>query len=108
MSKITKSAKGEQCTLRIPGVCEGRTETVVFCHAPYPNRGGMRDQDFWGAYGCVDCHDFVDGRVDNLVGFHMTAVYWMPAIHETQMKLHEKGLLWLGGDYENKILPRRV
>ena len=50
----------------------------------------------------------MDGRT------HPDAVYlfdidliWLPAIQETQVKLHAKGLIWLGGEITNKTLPRR-
>ena len=94
MSKIRKSAKGEDCTLRIPGVCNGNNETVVLCHAPYPGRGGMRNHDWWAVYGCSDCHDMVDGRArQGALVIGNTDSIWMPAIHETQAKLRAKGLL---------------
>jgi len=38
-------------------------ETTVFCHAPSEDKGmGKKSPDFWGAFGCSDCHDIVDGR----------------------------------------------
>jgi len=97
LTKIQKSARGENCTLRIPGVCNGNSETVCLCHAPYPTRFGSRKDDHWAVYGCSECHDFVDGR--NNKSFNWAgmltgmAEYWMPAIHETQAKLIEKGLM---------------
>ena len=90
-NKIRQSAKGEVCALRIPGVCNGNTETTVLCHAPYPGRGGMRDHDWWAAYGCSDCHDWVDGRTVRDMG--TSDYHWLHAIHETQMKLIAKGLM---------------
>ena len=84
-NKIRQSAKGEVCALRIPGVCNGNTETTVLCHAPYSGRGGMRNHDWWAAYGCSECHALIDGH-----GYH---AYWHNAIHETQMKLIAKGLM---------------
>jgi len=38
MSKLRKSAKGQECLVRIPGICNRRTETVVLAHL---NGGGM-------------------------------------------------------------------
>ena len=107
MSKIRESARGEECTLRIPGVCNRNLETVVLCHAPYPGKFGSRKDNWWSAYGCSDCHDYVDGRGGSVnlqdEFWHNVARgrgsrvgvedYWLPAIHETQAKLIEKGLL---------------
>lgn len=61
-SKYTKSAKGKECTVRIPGVCNHNPETVVFAHL---NGGGMgmKRSDIHGAYCCSACHDIIDFRV---------------------------------------------
>ena len=115
LTAIQKSARGEECTLRIPGVCNGNPETVVLCHAPYPGRSGMRTHDWWAAYGCSSCHDFADHRSGGEAFGTVLDRYWMPAIHETQFKLIEKGLISVGGhqkvltfDYSgSKLLPRR-
>lgn len=61
---ITDSAKGETCTLGVPG-CIGGTETTVACHSPRSAHGralGRKADDFYIAYGCVVCHDYLDGR----------------------------------------------
>lgn len=87
--KITQSARGESCTFRIPGVCNGDNETVVFCHAPSPDKGmGTKSDDFWGAYGCSACH----GDMDIYTPFEVGDV-WMRAIYETQKRLIEKGII---------------
>lgn len=65
MSKITESARDEACQIRIPGICNHRPETTVFCHANGSAAGkgiGMKSNSLLGAYGCSDCHDVVDGR----------------------------------------------
>lgn len=66
MSKIRKSARGEDCTLRIPGVCNGNPETVVLCHC-YPIGGQGKNKSFDGiaddmngVYGCYECHTHID------------------------------------------------
>ena len=92
MSKITKSARGEDCALRIPGICNYDTDTTVFCHAPCADKGmGFKSPDWWGAYGCSKCHDVIDGRTG--MTLERKAGTWMPAIYETQKKLIAKGLI---------------
>lgn len=61
MSKLRKSAKGRECQIRIPGVCNGNPETVVLAHL---NGGGMgrKQPDLFGAFACSACHAAVDGR----------------------------------------------
>ena len=62
MSKLRDSARGQDCMIRIPGVCNHDPETTVLCHQ---NGGGMgmKTADIEGAFGCSLCHDIVDGRV---------------------------------------------
>jgi hypothetical protein len=59
-SKYTKSARGQDCQIRIPGVCNHDPETTVFAHLP---GGGMgaKQSDIHGAYACSDCHFWLDG-----------------------------------------------
>lgn len=91
-NKITQSARGEDCTLRIVGVCNFNPETTVFAHL---NGGGMgiKHHDIFGCYACRDCHDWLDGRVSG-VGFrHHAQAEFLRAMVETQNKLLEKGLI---------------
>ena len=62
MSKYTQSARGRECTVRIPGICNHNPETVVFAHL---NGAGMgrKFPDVIGAYCCSACHSAVDGRL---------------------------------------------
>ena len=65
VSKITESARGRECQIRIPGRCNGDPATVVLCHANGSAAGkgiGMKSPDMLGAYGCSACHDCYDGR----------------------------------------------
>jgi hypothetical protein len=62
MSKLRASARGQECLVRIPGVCNRNPETVVLAHL---NGGGMgmKTHDIHGSYCCSSCHDMLDGRV---------------------------------------------
>lgn len=61
--KYTRSAKGQSCTVRIPGICKPapENETTVLAHL---NGGGSgaKHLNIHGAYACAQCHDVVDGR----------------------------------------------
>jgi hypothetical protein len=66
VSKIRDSAKGQQCQVRIIGVCTGDSSTVVWAHANglASGRGmGMKANDLSGAYACQACHDCYDRRI---------------------------------------------
>ena len=65
MSAIRRSAKGMDCMIRIPYVCNHDSATVVWCHANGTAAGkgiGQKSNDALGAYGCFACHNLVDGR----------------------------------------------
>ncbi|HHK5888093.1 TPA: nuclease domain-containing protein [Serratia marcescens] len=36
---LRDSARGQCCTLQIPGICNGNAETTVLCHLPSPTHG---------------------------------------------------------------------
>lgn len=62
-TKLTKAARGQECTIQLHPYCNGNPETTVFCHAPSEDKGmGIKSPDWWGADGCSDCHSIVDGR----------------------------------------------
>lgn len=76
MSKIRQSARDQECTIRLPGVCNRRTDTTVLCHPNDSLAGkglGKKADDRHGAYGCFDCHNVVDRRVPRPV--HLTRAH---------------------------------
>ena len=94
MSKYTKSAKGQDCQVRIPEVCNFDTETTVFAHL---NGAGMgtKHLDIHGAYCCSDCHAVLDGHApckwtkDRLEKWHLEGMV------RTQQIMIEQGILKL-------------
>jgi hypothetical protein len=60
-----KAARGKECMIRIPGVCNGNPETTVLAH--YRMAGycgaGLKPDDSMGAWACSCCHDAIDLRV---------------------------------------------
>lgn len=64
MANLRKEARGRECQIRIPGVCNGNSETVVLAH--YRMSGicgtGIKPNDVFGAWACSDCHDEIDRR----------------------------------------------
>lgn len=94
MSKLTKSAKGRDCTIQIYPYCNMNSETTVFCHAPSEDKGMSRKSpDWWGAYGCSTCHDIVDGRMkadltqEDIFRCHVRGIF------RTQKAMIEEGLI---------------
>jgi len=63
-TKLTKAARGRDCQVRVPGVCNGNPETTVLAHYRLAGTSGMgcKPNDFQGAWACSACHNYVDGR----------------------------------------------
>jgi len=92
-SKITKSARGEACTIRLEG-CNGgpNNETVVFAHL---NGGGVGREclDIHGAYCCHSCHDILDGRKPSKYSKEEILLTHLLGMKRTQEILVGKGLM---------------
>lgn len=98
MTPIRKSAKGEECQIRLPGVCNFDPATTVLCHSNEQADGkgmGLKASDQNAAYGCAACHDTVDGRRPRPDGmsYELMLSMFREAIAQTQRILKRKGLL---------------
>lgn len=92
--KITQSAKGENCTLQIVGVCNGDPETVVFCHFPDESHGmGIKADDISGGYGCSECHAVIDRRRALALSRQEFDWYMRRSQTRTLRRLIEKGVI---------------
>jgi len=94
MSKLRESAKGEECLIRLPGVCNHNPDTTVFCHYRLNTGGSIKPDDFQGAYGCSSCHDEIDRRTRKHE-FDYVRLAHAEGCFRTQKKLIEKGLVRL-------------
>ena len=65
---ITRLARGQPCTIRIPGVCapSPENETTVPCHYRLAglSGAGFIPPPFMFAFGCFACHQYVDSHHD--------------------------------------------
>lgn len=60
-TKLRNSAKGQDCTLRLPGTCNFNPETTVLAHLESGQKGvGMKGPDNIAAFLCANCHSFYD------------------------------------------------
>jgi len=99
MSKITESANGKACTVRLPG-CKMDNETTVHAHLRMAGTGmAKKEIDILGARSCAYCHDVVDGRRRPPDGYEGRDVdiAFHEGIFRTQRQLIEEGLVKIGG-----------
>ena len=97
MSSTTESARGETCTVRLPG-CDYGTETTVFAHIAGVRFGhGMGKKTNLGAYACHKCHQKIDFRENEPEGYTRAEVELahFQGMAETLLKLDEKGIIKL-------------
>lgn len=92
MSKLTKSARDQECQIRIPGVCNHDTTTTVLAHL---NGGGMayKHSDIHGAYSCSRCHAVVDGEKQDDWTPDMLKLFHHEAMVRTQNIMLGLGLI---------------
>ena len=91
-NKIRKSARGQECTVRIQGVCNFNPETTVLAHVGKDRGMSLKCDDSFAVYACSDCHDWIDGR-GMVMDEGTRAVYLLAALERTQSLLIEQGLL---------------
>ena len=65
MTNLRKLAEGKDCLFRLPGICNGNSETTVLCHIKRGWLGSLKPPDVIAVWGCSDCHDCVDRRRGN-------------------------------------------
>jgi len=65
-SKYIDACRGEECYLRVPGVCCSigwAHESVVDCHSNQLRHGkgkGIKAQNIYTVPGCGPCHEYID------------------------------------------------
>lgn len=83
MTALRKSAKGRDCTVRIPGVCNFDPETTVLAHLGGGGMG-MKRNDIHGAFCCSSCHRVIDGVEQTLISKSMLKIYHLEGMVRTQ------------------------
>jgi len=112
IKQIRDSARGQICTVQIPGVCNYDEQTTVLAHYQAPGHGGMgtKSDDSSAAYACSKCHDILDRRVPWTRGIHEQERewYWFRAMRRTWKLLLENEVLTTGksGTYKQGVADR--
>lgn len=90
--KIRDAARGQECQVRLPGICNGNPETTVFAHL---NGGGMgtKASDLHGAFSCSACHDWLDHGYAKAHTRDQRDFEHLIAMKNTQILLIEMGLI---------------
>lgn len=94
MSKLTKEARGRECQVRIPGVCNFNPETTVAAHYRLAGTSGtaIKPDDIQAAWACSACHDEVDRRT-RLIDANEARLMHAEGVMRTQEILRKEGKL---------------
>ena len=88
-----RAARGQDCQVRIDGVCNGNAETVVAAHSNqyiHGKGGALKAHDIFVAWACSDCHAELDqGRMN----YDQKAHYWQRGFERTLLAAVEQGIL---------------
>lgn len=92
MANLRKEARGRECQVRLPGICNGNPETVVLAH--YRMAGmcgtGIKPDDLFGAWACSCCHDEIDRRT-RMVEASEACLAHLEGVIRTQNELLREG-----------------
>lgn len=98
MSKLRESARGEECLVRIPGICKWLPEYTILSH--YPGGAGgkgrsIKSIDQCGAYCCTACDAVIDRQAKPPAGmtYEECLLAWHEGHMRTLVRMKEKGLL---------------
>ncbi|MGP3134015.1 DUF1364 domain-containing protein [Serratia nematodiphila] len=94
MSKLTKEARGRECQVRIPGVCNFNPETTVLAHYRLAGTCGtaIKPDDKQAAWACSACHDEVDRRT-RFIDANDARLMHAEGVMRTQEILRKEGKL---------------
>lgn len=90
--KIRNSARGQDCQVHIPGICNHNPETVVLAHIGKGSGMGQKCDDIHATYACSACHDVIDGRTP-LGDPRYNRIYAYEGMIRTQKLLLEQELI---------------
>ncbi len=95
--KIRNSARGEECTFNVVGICNYNPETTVLAHLQLKGHGIMagKAHDLSSCYACSDCHDYLDRRNgrDKSPEQQYRNEYMLKAHINTIIRMQEKGII---------------
>jgi hypothetical protein len=91
---LRDEARGEECTVRLPGVCNFNPETSVLAHGRLSGISGtgLKSPDWYGAIACSACHDEIDGRTRVLERDFVKLAFYEGMVR-TLKRWTERGLL---------------
>ena len=96
--KLRDSARDQDCTLNIAGVCSYTTETTVLAHLPDESNGmGKKPDDISACFACSNCHDEIERKEGYSISAEDREFYFRRAMIRTWRKWIDMGLVSIKG-----------
>ena len=89
-----KSARGQECQVRIDGICNDNPETVVAAHSNqyiHGKGGALKAHDIFTAWACSDCHRELDAS--SKLTYEEKNLIWQRGFERTLLAALEQGIL---------------
>ena len=107
--KYTDAARGQPCTLQIPGVCNGDWSTTVAAHIRDEFKGmGNKASDISILDACHACHAKFDGHLGEPLSRDEWLFYALRGIQRTLENRFAQGILFVPADAKKRKSGKKV
>jgi hypothetical protein len=98
MSKLTDLCRDQPCYIRLPEVCNGRTDTTVPAHIRLIgiSGGSLKAPDILVCPACFECHDAVDRRRYMSLDRDYVRLAHFEGVARWQNELYKRELICIG------------
>jgi hypothetical protein len=92
---LRTEAKGRNCMVRLPNICNFNNETTVLAHYRLAGISGMgiKSDDLIGAWACSACHDAIDRRANTDLDRDYVRLAHLEGVVRTIATLRKEGLV---------------
>jgi len=92
---LRTEAKGRNCMVRLPNICNFNNETTVLAHYRLAGLSGMgiKSDDLIGAWACSACHDAIDRRANTDLDRDYVRLAHLEGVVRTIATLRKEGLV---------------
>jgi hypothetical protein len=93
MSNLRKLARGQECLIRVPTVCNGDVTTTVLCHIRMIELSGtgIKAPDVFATFGCSACHAVCDGQQKSEYSYSERRLMLLEGMVRYQLWLLDRG-----------------
>ena len=92
-NKLRASAKGQECQVRLPGVCNWNERTTVLAHVGKDSGMGMKASDIEATFACSSCHSVMDGHTKHDFDNDFLRLAMLEGAERTRAIWVEQGLI---------------